>query len=97
MKGWKELEIGAVITEPGSSAEYRTGEWRSWRPVFEQSKCVNCMLCWVFCPDSSIVVKEQKMVGVDYDHCKGCGICAHECPTDALEMNPEYLYREEGK
>jgi pyruvate ferredoxin oxidoreductase delta subunit len=97
MKGWRELEIGAVITNPGSSQEYKTGEWRSWRPVFEKDKCVNCMLCWVFCPDSSIIVSDQKVVGVDYDHCKGCGICAHECPTDALEMKPEYLFREEGK
>jgi pyruvate ferredoxin oxidoreductase delta subunit len=53
------------------------------------------MICWVFCPDSSILVKEEKMVGIDYDHCKGCGICAHECPTGALEMKPEYLFREE--
>jgi len=95
MKGWKDLPIGAVILEPGSSEKYHTGEWRAWRPVFEESKCVNCMICWVFCPDSSILVKEEKMVGVDYDHCKGCGICAHECPTGALEMKPEYLFREE--
>ncbi len=95
IKGWKELKIGGVITEPGSSEKYNTGEWRAWRPVFEADKCVNCMLCWVFCPDSCILVSEEKMVGVDYDHCKGCGICAHECPTNALEMKPEYLFREE--
>ena len=94
-KSWKEMPIGAVIPEPGSSEKYNTGEWRAWRPVFEAEKCVNCMLCWVFCPDSCILVKEEKMVGVDYDHCKGCGICAHECPTNALEMKPEYLFREE--
>ncbi|WP_456455956.1 pyruvate synthase subunit PorD [Thermovibrio sp.] len=94
-KSWKEMPIGAVIPEPGSSEKYNTGEWRAWRPVFEAEKCVNCMLCWVFCPDSCILVKEEKMVGIDYDHCKGCGICAHECPTKALEMKPEYLFREE--
>ncbi len=94
-KSWKEMPLGAVIPEPGSSEKYNTGEWRAWRPVFEADKCVNCMLCWVFCPDSCILVEEEKMVGVDYDHCKGCGICAHECPTNALEMKPEYLFREE--
>jgi pyruvate ferredoxin oxidoreductase delta subunit len=26
---------------------------------------------------------------VDYDHCKGCGICAHECPVKAIKMIPE--------
>ncbi len=95
MKGWKELEIGAVITKPGSSSEYKTGGWRAWRPVFDSQKCVNCMLCWIYCPDAAIVAKNGKIVGVDYDHCKGCGICAHECPTKALEMKPEYLFNKE--
>ncbi|MFP3216806.1 MAG: 4Fe-4S binding protein, partial [Vulcanisaeta sp.] len=26
---------------------------------------------------------------IDYDHCKGCGICAHECPVKAIKMVPE--------
>jgi pyruvate ferredoxin oxidoreductase delta subunit len=97
MKGWKEMTLGGIITEAGSSAEYNTGEWRAWRPVFNEEKCVNCMLCWVFCPDSSIVVENEKVVGVDYYHCKGCGICARECPTKALEMKPEYEFREAEK
>ena len=92
--GWKEIPIGGILLEPGSSARYKTGEWRAWRPVFNPEKCVNCMLCWLFCPDSSILVREEKVEGVDYYHCKGCGICAHECPTGALEMKPEYLFRE---
>ncbi|MDD5453095.1 MAG: 4Fe-4S binding protein, partial [Candidatus Bipolaricaulis sp.] len=29
------------------------------------------------------------MTGIDYDHCKGCGLCAAICPKDALEMVPE--------
>jgi len=26
---------------------------------------------------------------INYDYCKGCGICANECPTKAIEMVPE--------
>jgi pyruvate ferredoxin oxidoreductase delta subunit len=26
---------------------------------------------------------------VDYRHCKGCGICAAECPKNAIEMKQE--------
>ncbi len=29
------------------------------------------------------------MVGFDYEHCKGCGVCAAICPKDAIEMVPE--------
>ena len=26
---------------------------------------------------------------IDYDYCKGCGICAAECPCGAIAMMPE--------
>jgi pyruvate ferredoxin oxidoreductase delta subunit len=30
-----------------------------------------------------------KFVGFDYDYCKGCGICAYECPKEAIKMVDE--------
>ena len=43
------------------------------------------------CPDSSILQSEGKVTGIDYGHCKGCGICSFECPTDpkTIEMKLE--------
>jgi len=78
---WKEANIAGLVFEPGSSAEYHTGTWRTLRPVHDMSKCTHCMLCWVYCPDSSIIVKDNRFAGIDYDHCKGCGICANVCPA----------------
>jgi len=46
-------------------------------------------MCWVYCPDSSILVKDSQMAGFDLDHCKGCGICAAQCPTECIEMVEE--------
>jgi len=86
--GWKSLPIGAVVVESGSSVKYKTGDWRAFRPVVDKAKCVNCLLCWIYCPDSSII-RREKWVDVNYEHCKGCGICAHECPTKAIEMVEE--------
>ena len=86
--GWKSLPIGGVVLEPGSSLKYKTGDWRAFRPLVDKEKCVNCLLCWIYCPDSSIVRKE-KWVEVNYDYCKGCGICAHECPKEAIKMVEE--------
>ncbi len=82
----EEFPVGAVGIEAGNSRDYLTGGWRTFRPVWDEEKCINCMFCWVNCPDSSIQVKDSKMTGIDYDHCKGCGICVIECPKDALQM-----------
>jgi MinD superfamily P-loop ATPase len=39
------------------------------------------VLCWVYCPESAIIVKDGRWVAFDYDHCKGCGICGAVCPV----------------
>jgi len=49
--------------------------------------CNLCGRCMVFCPDVSLSVNPQgSALQVDEMHCKGCGICAHECPRRALVM-----------
>ena len=85
-KGWKDLPIGAKILQGGNSVEYETGTWRTFRPVVDKEKCINCVRCWLLCPDSAIYAEDEEMAGYDYAHCKGCGICAEVCPVDAVEM-----------
>ena len=86
--GWKSIPIGGVLLEPGTAMKYKTGDWRAFRPIVDQQKCINCLLCWIFCPDAAIFRKE-KTVDVNYDYCKGCGICANECPVKAITMVEE--------
>ena len=84
---WKKLPIGGLLLEPGSALKYKTGDWRSSRPVIDKEKCTNCLLCWIYCPDSAISC--EKPPKVDYRYCKGCGICANECPRKAIRMEEE--------
>ena len=83
-QGWKELSIGAIL-EAGTAIKYKTGDWRSSCPIWDKNKCIQCLRCWITCPDSSIILKDGKVVGIDLDHCKGCGICAQECPVKPIK------------
>ncbi|MCD6545312.1 MAG: 4Fe-4S binding protein [Thermotogae bacterium] len=94
LKGWKDIPIGGLITEPGSSKKFNTGGWRVMRPIYDRSKCIDCMMCWIVCPDMAIIQEDGIMKAIDYDYCKGCGICASVCPRNAIEMKPETEFQE---
>ena len=86
---WKDLEIGAIVTEQGNASQYKTGDWRSQRPIFDNSKCNKCGLCYIFCPEGCIVQQADGYFKADLFYCKGCGICAEECPKDVITMVAE--------
>ena len=66
---------------------------RASSPQVDLSLCVNCLLCWLYCPDSAITLDGTAFAGFDLDHCKGCEICAEVCPVDAIEMVRRCLRR----
>ncbi|MBA7477318.1 Pyruvate synthase subunit PorD [subsurface metagenome] len=86
---WKDLEIGFIVTEPGNASQYKTGDWRSQRPIFDNSKCNKCGLCYIFCPEGCIEQQADGYFKADLFYCKGCGICAEECPKDVITMVEE--------
>jgi 2-oxoacid:acceptor oxidoreductase delta subunit (pyruvate/2-ketoisovalerate family) len=66
--------------------------------LFEARRCMSCGNCFAcdncygVCPDNAVI----KLAGatpyayeVDYDYCKGCGICVEECPSGSIKMVPE--------
>jgi NADPH-dependent glutamate synthase beta subunit-like oxidoreductase len=68
--------------------------------LFEARRCLSCGSCFACdncygsCPDNAVIkVDPGASYGyeVDYDFCKGCGICAEECPCGAIEMQPEAI------
>ena len=86
---WRELEIGCIVTEPGNASQYRTGDWRSQRPIFDFDKCIKCGLCQTFCPEGCIFQNNDGYYEADLFYCKGCGICSQECPKKAITMVEE--------
>jgi NADPH-dependent glutamate synthase beta subunit-like oxidoreductase len=66
--------------------------------LFEARRCMSCGSCFAcdncygVCPDNAVIKLEpggSYAYEVDYDYCKGCGLCARECPCGAIEMVPE--------
>ncbi|WP_456433420.1 pyruvate synthase subunit PorD [Thermosulfuriphilus sp.] len=84
--GWKKMPFGFYITEPGNSANFKTGDWRSQRPVLDKEKCIRCGMCYIFCPEPAYEPDDEGYFIVNLDYCKGCGICANECPKGAITM-----------
>lgn len=88
--GWREITPGGTITWAGNAHLFRTGDWRSMRPVFLEEKCKQCLLCVPVCPDTSIPVNDEgKRIDFDFDHCKGCGVCVKVCPFNAIDFVEE--------
>lgn len=49
--------------------------------------CFECDNCYGSCPDNAVIkLGPGKKFAFNYDYCKGCGICANECPCGAIDM-----------
>ncbi|HEX4858319.1 MAG TPA: FAD-dependent oxidoreductase, partial [Usitatibacteraceae bacterium] len=54
--------------------------------------CFECDNCYGVCPDNAVIkLGPGKRFEFNYDYCKGCGICAAECPCGAIDMVPEMI------
>ncbi len=82
-KNSKDFPNILPLSFPMEGAGGKTGSWRFLRPVLDHDKCIKCLLCWVHCPDAVI---DRDTLEIDLTYCKGCGICAEECPKKAITM-----------
>lgn len=89
--GVAEVEIAKIHSEdrkysPSNSFTASVADWRIEKPIFNKDYCIDCQFCWIYCPDISIISRDKKLIGVDMDHCKGCGICVEVCPTNPKSL-----------
>jgi len=83
-KQYEEIEGGLNPNQIRAEAER----------CFSCGNCFACDNCWTFCPDESVLkAREVASDGThyvfDYDYCKGCGLCASECPCGFIAMIDE--------
>ena len=80
IKGFEEVERGLD----------RRQAVRSAKRCFNCGICSFCLNCYAFCPDLAIHLDDKRgQREIDYDHCKGCGICVEECPSAAMGLVQE--------
>ena len=83
-KQYEEIEGGLNPNQIRAEAER----------CFSCGNCFACDNCWTLCPDESVLkAREVASDGThyvfDYDYCKGCGLCASECPCGFIAMIDE--------
>jgi NADPH-dependent glutamate synthase beta subunit-like oxidoreductase len=83
VRGFEEVNLGFSEEEAQAEAER----------CFSCGTCNLCDTCLIFCPDVAIVRLDHKGYEVNYDYCKGCGVCAEECPRYAISIEEEITWR----
>jgi len=84
-----------IVVKPSTTTINKTGSWRANRPKFLRDLCAACGICQRTCPEGIIYQIDntnaagKKYFDCDLSYCKGCGLCAIECPFKAIIMERE--------
>jgi pyruvate ferredoxin oxidoreductase delta subunit len=84
-------KIKIALGEPHIGEAGKTGLWRLKTPYIQKDKCLAfkknkqiCQICELYCPDG--IIKKGIPPKINLDYCKGCGVCAEQCPGKAIIM-----------
>jgi pyruvate ferredoxin oxidoreductase delta subunit len=60
-KSGKRFSCGCMLE---TQHRYKTGDWRSYKPIWDAEKCIRCMLCHIYCPEGAVKYDEKTNVMV---------------------------------
>lgn len=84
----KLADIPAATAYEAGYLVSKNAGWRNMRPVLKKEACTGCLQCYLYCPEG-VISREGEKIKIDYDFCKGCGICRRICKFHAIEMEAE--------
>ena len=96
-------EKGKRFSKEAVSIHRRLKNFQEIYPSFDQEEitkeaercfscglCYKCDNCYMYCPDNAVQISPTTgKYEFDYDFCKGCGLCAKECPCRYIQMTLE--------
>jgi pyruvate ferredoxin oxidoreductase gamma subunit len=104
--GYLDAPIGGAILHPGNSMRKNLSTSRQgFVPAYDPTACAHCGICDIVCPDLCFVWSHDagnepsvRLLGIDYNYCKGCLKCVDACPTGSLtELREEDGWAEEHR
>lgn len=90
--GYLDAPIGGIILDSGNSISKNLSTSRQgYLPAYDFASCAHCGICDIVCPDLCFVWSDDdegepavRLLGIDYNYCKGCLKCVDACPTGSL-------------
>jgi 2-oxoacid:acceptor oxidoreductase delta subunit (pyruvate/2-ketoisovalerate family) len=96
----KKVQPALDLIRRQSTFEEVAGGLDESNALFEARRCLSCGNCFEcdncygVCPDNAVIKLDAGVrLQFNYDFCKGCGLCAEECPCGAIEMVAESAVR----